>query len=48
VSKNGASGEPWKDTKVDKDGKLKNPRRSAEQLAEMNLLFEQQLITSQI
>ncbi|MBE9037893.1 RNA-guided endonuclease InsQ/TnpB family protein [aff. Roholtiella sp. LEGE 12411] len=29
VSKNGASGEPWKDTKVNKDGKLKNPRRSA-------------------
>jgi len=29
VSKNGASGEPWKDTKVDKDGKFKNPRRSA-------------------
>ncbi|MBE8990196.1 RNA-guided endonuclease InsQ/TnpB family protein [Nostoc sp. LEGE 12450] len=29
VSKNGASGEPWKDTKVDKDGKLKNSRRSA-------------------
>ncbi|MEH1988911.1 RNA-guided endonuclease InsQ/TnpB family protein [Nostoc sp.] len=29
VSKNGASGEPWKETKVDKDGKLKNPRRSA-------------------
>ncbi len=29
VSKNGASGEPWKDTKIDKDGKLKNPRRSA-------------------
>ena len=29
VSKNGASGEPWKDAKTDKDGKLKNPRRSA-------------------
>jgi putative transposase len=29
VSKNGASGEPWKDSKVDKDGKPKNPRRSA-------------------
>ncbi|MBO3459693.1 MAG: transposase [Aetokthonos hydrillicola CCALA 1050] len=29
VSKNGASGEPWKDSKVDKDGNLKNPRRSA-------------------
>jgi putative transposase len=29
VSKNGASGEPWKDSKTDKDGKLKNPRRSA-------------------
>ena len=28
VSKNGASGEPWKNIKVDKDGKLKNPRRS--------------------
>ncbi|MFB2981329.1 hypothetical protein [Microseira sp. BLCC-F43] len=29
VSKNGASGEPWKDTKIDKNGKTKNPRRSA-------------------
>ena len=29
VSKNGASGEPWKDTKTDKNGNLKNPRRSA-------------------
>ncbi|MCW5314909.1 transposase [Nostoc sp. KVJ3] len=29
VSKNGASGEPWKDAKKDLDGKLKNPRRSA-------------------
>jgi putative transposase len=29
VSKNGASGEPWKDSKTDKDGNLKNPRRSA-------------------
>ncbi|MBW4502029.1 MAG: transposase [Scytonema hyalinum WJT4-NPBG1] len=29
VSKNGATGEPWKDTKVDKDGKAKNPRRNA-------------------
>ncbi|MCC5626646.1 transposase [Nostoc sp. CHAB 5715] len=29
VSKNGASGEPWKDGKTDNDGKLKNPRRSA-------------------
>ena len=29
VSKNGATGEPWKDSKVDKDGKPKNPRRSA-------------------
>jgi putative transposase len=29
VSKNGASGEPWKDAKVDKEGKSKNPRRSA-------------------
>lgn len=29
VSKNGASGEPWKDVKTDKDGKLKNPRRRA-------------------
>ncbi len=29
VSKNGASGEPWKDAKTDKNGHLKNPRRSA-------------------
>lgn len=29
VSKNGATGEPWKDSKIDKDGKPKNPRRSA-------------------
>ncbi|MBS9385223.1 MAG: transposase [Dolichospermum sp. BR01] len=29
VSKNGASGEPWKDVKTDKNGNLKNPRRSA-------------------
>jgi len=29
VSKNGASGEPWKNTKTEKDGKIKNPRRSA-------------------
>lgn len=29
VSKNGASGEPWKDAKTGKDGKSKNPRRSA-------------------
>jgi putative transposase len=29
VSKNSATGEPWKDSKVDKDGNLKNPRRSA-------------------
>ncbi|MBW4590334.1 transposase [Aetokthonos hydrillicola Thurmond2011] len=29
VSKNGATGEPWKDSKVDKEGNLKNPRRSA-------------------
>ncbi|GET44534.1 hypothetical protein [Microseira wollei] len=28
VSKNGASLEPWKDTKVDKEGNAKNPRRS--------------------
>ena len=32
VSKNGASGEPWKDSKVDKEGKNKNPRRSASDL----------------
>jgi putative transposase len=29
VSKNGATGNPWKDCHVDKEGKLKNPRRSA-------------------
>ncbi|MTJ09835.1 RNA-guided endonuclease TnpB family protein [Anabaena sp. UHCC 0204] len=29
VSKNGASGEPWKDAKTDKNGNFKNPRRSA-------------------
>jgi len=29
VSKNGATGEPWKDSKLDKNGHLKNPRRSA-------------------
>jgi putative transposase len=29
VTKNGATGEPWKDRKVDKNGKLRNPRRSA-------------------
>jgi len=29
VSKNGASGEPWKDVKTDKNGNIKNPRRSA-------------------
>ncbi|MEC4817877.1 MAG: transposase [Scytonema sp. PMC 1069.18] len=29
VSKNGATGEPWKDSKTDKDGNPKNPRRSA-------------------
>ncbi|MDF5723782.1 MAG: transposase [Rhizonema sp. PD37] len=28
VSKNGASGEPWKNSKVDHEGNLKNPRRS--------------------
>jgi len=28
VSKNGASLEPWKDAKADKDGNAKNPRRS--------------------
>jgi putative transposase len=32
VSKNGASGEPWKNAKFDKDGRLKNPRRSAEDI----------------
>ncbi|WP_449418867.1 RNA-guided endonuclease InsQ/TnpB family protein [Phormidium nigroviride] len=29
VSKSGATGNPWKDSKVDKDGKTRNPRRSA-------------------
>ena len=29
VSKNGATGNPWKNAKVDKEGKVKNPRRSA-------------------
>jgi putative transposase len=29
VSKNGATGEPWKNGKLDKEGNLKNPRRSA-------------------
>ncbi|MGF1672571.1 MAG: RNA-guided endonuclease InsQ/TnpB family protein [Rivularia sp. (in: cyanobacteria)] len=29
VSKNGATGEPWKDTKFDKKGKIRNPRRNA-------------------
>jgi transposase len=29
VSKSGATGNPWKDSKVDKEGKIKNPRRSA-------------------
>jgi len=29
VSKNGATGNPWKDSKFDKEGKVKNPRRSA-------------------
>ncbi|HEY9296784.1 MAG TPA: transposase [Phormidium sp.] len=29
VSKNGATGNPWKDSKVDKEGKIRNPRRSA-------------------
>ncbi|MEG4917855.1 transposase [Microcoleus sp. B7-D4] len=28
VSKNGATGEPWKTGKTDKDGKVKNPRRN--------------------
>ncbi|MEG4515685.1 transposase [Microcoleus sp. AT9_A5] len=28
VSKNGATGEPWKTSKTDKDGKVKNPRRN--------------------
>jgi putative transposase len=29
VSKNGATGNPWKDSKIDTSGKIKNPRRSA-------------------
>jgi putative transposase len=29
VSKSGATGNPWKDSKLDKDGKTRNPRRSA-------------------
>jgi putative transposase len=29
VSKNGATGNPWKDSKTDREGKSKNPRRSA-------------------
>ena len=29
VRKNGATGNPWKNGKVDKEGKVKNPRRSA-------------------
>ncbi len=29
VSKNGATGNPWKDSKTDASGKTKNPRRSA-------------------
>jgi putative transposase len=29
VSKNGATGNPWKDSKTDKEGKAKNPRRTA-------------------
>lgn len=29
VSKNGATGNPWKDSKTDFEGKTKNPRRSA-------------------
>nr|MCF6375429.1 transposase [Tychonema sp. BBK16] len=29
VSKNGATGNPWKDSKIDSSGKVKNPRRSA-------------------
>lgn len=28
VSKNGATGEPWKIGKTDKEGKVKNPRRN--------------------
>ncbi|MEG4812264.1 transposase [Microcoleus sp. F8-D3] len=29
VSKNGATGNPWKDSKFDEEGKARNPRRSA-------------------
>jgi putative transposase len=29
VSKNGATGNPWKNGKVNKQRKVKNPRRSA-------------------
>ncbi len=29
VSKSGATGNPWKDSKFDKEGKVRNPRRSA-------------------
>ncbi|WP_341739216.1 transposase [Microcoleus sp. CAWBG640] len=29
VSKSGATGNPWKDSKLDKEGKARNPRRSA-------------------
>ena len=29
VSKSGATGNPWKDSKFDKEGKARNPRRSA-------------------
>ncbi|WP_293355960.1 MULTISPECIES: transposase [unclassified Microcoleus] len=29
VSKNSATGNPWKDSKLDKEGKARNPRRSA-------------------
>lgn len=29
VSKNGATGNPWKDSSIDSSGKIKNPRRSA-------------------
>ena len=29
VSNNGATGNPWKNSKVDSEGKIKNPRRSA-------------------
>ena len=28
MSKNGATGEPWKIGKTDKEGKVKNPRRN--------------------